>query len=196
MDTDQQNECITHVLLTHLRSAIRGDQPYSKIEPYATPSLLRIADAEGKRALHWAIEHHNDPRVVKLVISRDPEALVSQYNDRGISHFMLHHSNSPHCKLIRSSWIQWKTHDYPRLIHFCGTSPALEALDAAHSDEDLPLRVLCFRELWDKVVARIKQLPPAAAVAELFGVDELGWTALQVSVKRSFMGRCWRACSV
>jgi len=132
MDIDQQNEW--HAL----RSAMRGDKPYSKIKPYAT--LLRVADAEGKRALHWAIEHHNDPNVVKLVISRYPEALLSQYNDRSICHFT-NKINTPHELLVLTSWTVYKMQDFPRLFNLCGTSPSVEALDVAHSEENLSLRV-------------------------------------------------------
>ena len=40
------------------------------------------------------------------------------------------------------------------------------------------LYVLSRRESWDKVLARIKQLPTQAAVTELFSKDELGDTSL------------------
>ena len=45
----------------------------------------------------------------------------------------------------------------------------------------MSLYVLCCRESWDKIPARIKQLPTQAAVAELFSQDERGWTALAVA---------------
>ena len=58
-------------------------------------------------------------------------------------------------------------HRNPRLIELCGTSDALEALVAAHSEDNMSLRVLCLR---------IKQLPTKAEIAELFYQDELGRT--------------------
>jgi len=74
----------------------------------------------------------------------------------------------------------YKQHRFPRLIKLCGTSDALEALVAAHSEDDLWLNVFCWRESRNKVLTRIKQLPPQAAVAELFFQDELGDTAFVV----------------
>jgi len=69
MDTQRQH----HKLIT----AFRVEGGMSQVKPLATPSVLRVADADGKRALHWALEHHYNPKVIKLVISRDPEALYS-----------------------------------------------------------------------------------------------------------------------
>jgi len=49
--------------------AFRIKGALQQIKPLATPSVLRIKDADGKRALHWAVEHHDDIKVIKLMIS-------------------------------------------------------------------------------------------------------------------------------
>jgi len=54
-------------------------------------------------------------------------------------------------------------------------------MDAAHSEEDLPLLVLVCHKWWNKVLARINQLPPQAAVAELLSLDEFRRTALALA---------------
>ena len=71
----------------------------------------------------------------------------------------------------------FREHRFPLLFELCDTSHALEALVAAHSQDELSLYsllVLCLREL----LARIKQRPTQAAVPELFHQNELGGTAL------------------
>jgi len=39
----------------------------------------------------------------------------------------------------------FRQHRFPRLVELCGTSDALKALVAAHSEDDLSLYVLCMR---------------------------------------------------
>jgi len=53
----------------------------------------------------------------------------------------------------------FKEHRFLRLIELCGTSDALKALVTGNSEDDLPLHVLCYRNSWNKVLARIKQRP-------------------------------------
>jgi len=69
MDTEQLHKKLLAVL------GIMG--ALAQIKPLATPSVLRIKDADGKRALHCALEHHNDPKVIKQLINRNPVKLVS-----------------------------------------------------------------------------------------------------------------------
>ena len=76
MDTQRQH----HKLIT----AFRVEGGMSQVKPLATPSVLRVADADGKRALHWALEHHYNPKVIKLVISRHLPALGSGQRGLGI----------------------------------------------------------------------------------------------------------------
>jgi len=86
----------------------------------------------------------------------------------------------------------FKQHLFPRVIELCGTSDALEVLVAAHSEDNLSLHVLCRRQSWNKVLARIKKLPTQAAVVELFSLDELGRTALYVAAEDGTV-EVWRA---
>ena len=86
--------------------------------------------------------------------------------------------------MLVHSYKAFKEHSFPRLIELCGTSNALEALVEAHSEDDMPLHVLCcrkFRKLWNKELARIERLPAQAAVAELISQDEFGVTAFAVA---------------
>ena len=148
-----------------------------------TSSVLRVADADGKRALNWAIEHHNDPKVIKLVVSRYPPALGSVVGGEGIVWYFRdlpaenRFSNYDEVfNLLLDCYVPYKQHRFPRLIELCGTSDALAALVAAHSEDDLSLEVLCLRHSWNKVLARIKKLPTQAAISELFSQDESGAT--------------------
>ena len=55
-----------------------------------------------------------------------------------------HFSNDDEvCNLFFDSYNKFKKHRFPRLIELCGTSDALEALVAAHSEDGLSLYVLC-----------------------------------------------------
>jgi len=63
---------------------------------------------------------------------------------------------------------------FPRVIELYGTSDALEALVAAHVEDELSPTALCLRKSWSKILARIKQLPTQAALAELFYQDASG----------------------
>jgi len=76
--------------------------------------------------------------------------------------------------LLIGCYKAFRQHRFPLLIELCCTSDALEALVAAHSEDDLSLNVFCIRESWNKVLARIKQLSTQAAVAELFFKNEFG----------------------
>ena len=58
--------------------------------------------------------------------------------------------------LLDDSYFAFKEHRFSRLIKLCGTSDALEAVIAAHVEDDLSLHVLCYRNSWNKVLARIK----------------------------------------
>ena len=64
-------------------SAININVPLS----LATPSVLRLVDANGKPPLWQALEHHDDIEVIQLLISRHPEALVSVVGGLCIVHF-------------------------------------------------------------------------------------------------------------
>jgi len=169
MDTEQQQ-------LDTLITAFRDKAPPAPIEPLATPSVLRIADSDDKRALHWALELHEDPEVMELLVSSDPTALLAVLGGKAIWSWFenyLHAENrfSNHDEildLLSECYYDFKEHRFSRLIELCGTSDALEALVAAHDEDNLSLHVLCIRESWDKVPARIKQLPPQDAVDELF----------------------------
>jgi len=180
MDTEHQHK----TLLT----AFRDKGALAQIDPLATPNVLRIADADGKRALCWALEHHNDPEVIMLVISRDPEALVSVvggvrvwewFNSMSAENRFSNHADIH--RLLAHSYNSYREHRFPRLIELCGTSDALEALVAAHDEDDLSLRVLCLRSSWSMVLVRIKHLPVKAAVAELFSLDEIGRSAFAIA---------------
>ena len=76
--------------------------------------------------------------------------------------------------MLIDCYLAYKAHRFPRLIELCSTSDALEVLDTLNAEDDLSLHVLSLRESWNKVLARIKQLPVQAAVAELFDQDEFG----------------------
>jgi len=80
MDTEQQQ-------LETLIIVFRGKAPSAQIDPLATPSVLRTTDADGKRALHWALALQEDREVIKLVISLDPTALVSVVGSDGVYPF-------------------------------------------------------------------------------------------------------------
>ena len=95
----------------------------------ATPSVLRIKDADGERSLHWALEHHDDPEVIKLVISRLPPALVTVVGDVRIWEFFKdlpaenRSSNDVEIHgLLVYSYVAYKQHRFPRLIELCGSS--------------------------------------------------------------------------
>ena len=176
MDTEQQ--------LENLLTAFCDNASLSQIDLLATESLLR----DGKRALPWALEHHNDPEVIKLLIRRHPLVLASVM--RGEPVWEWFDSVPPEDRfsnhdeiydLLLDCDIALKDHRFSDLIELCGTSDALEALVAAHSEDDLPLHVLCFRESWDKVLARTKLRPTQATVNELFFQDELGRTSFAVA---------------
>jgi len=178
MFTKQQQHQLAEFLISYRA-------PLALIEPLATPSVLCIADADGKRALHWAVKHHNDPEVIALVISRHPPALVAVVGGEHVVTFFrdlpVENRFSNHDEvgqLLCDCYHAFKEHHFPRLIELCGTSDALEALDAAYVEDDLSLYVLCCRKSWDKVLARIKKLPTQAAIDELFSQDELGCTVL------------------
>jgi len=68
MDIDQQQ-------LKKLIGAFWNQAPLAQIDPLATPSVLRIADADGKPPLWYALVYHVNPEVVRLVIRRLLEAL-------------------------------------------------------------------------------------------------------------------------
>jgi len=125
------------------------------------------------------------PKVIKLLISRHPPAPISSVGDMFMVDFF-HESLPAESRFSNHDEIglllfdcrnAFKQHRFPRIIELCGTSDALAALVLAHSEDDLSLHALCFRRSWNKVLARIKQLPTQAAVAELFPQDELGGTA-------------------
>jgi len=176
MDADQQH-------LDTLITAFRDNASVAHVAPLATPSVLRIADADGKRALNWALELQDDPKVIKLVISCDPQALVSVvcgvrvwvwYNGMPVENRFGNHNEV--YRLLCDCYNAFKQHRFPRLIELCGTSETLEALVAAHVDDDMSLLVLCLRQSWNKVLARIKQLSAQAAVTELFCQGEYSAT--------------------
>jgi len=127
-----------------------------------TPSLLRIGDADGYPPLFLALKHHNDPRVIKLLISRNPETLVSLIGVEYVMSFFHHlpaeNRFSNHAEistLPRDCYMTHKLHRFPDLIKLGGTSDALEALVAAYDEDGLSLDVLCHRHSWDKMLARI-----------------------------------------
>jgi len=139
MDTEQQKH---KKLLTTLR--IKGAP--AQVDPLATPNVLIIADADGNRPRWLALEHHYDLKVIKLVISRDPEALFSVVGaDRVWQWFQrlpIKKRLCNHDEILNLLWDCYtahKAHRFPRLIKLCGTSYALEALVAAHSEDDLSL---------------------------------------------------------
>jgi len=183
MDADQQH-------LETLITAFRDKGAPALIEPLATPSVLRIADADGKRVLHWAVELQDDPEVVKLVISRDPEVVVSLVGDERVWQWFDSQpaenfsSHDEIYNLLFDCYVAFVLHRFPDLIELCGTSNALEALVAAHEEDDLSLRVLCVRKSWDELLARIKKLPTQAAVSELFSLNEFGSTAFALAAVR------------
>ena len=140
------------------------------------------------------MQHHNDRKVIKLLISRHPPALVSVLKDKNARLLFLqkglpaakrfNNHNVEIFHLLSLSHKAFREHRFPRLIELCGTSEALEALVAAHSEDDLPLAVLGARKLWNNLLARIKQRP-SLAVAKLFYKDKLGATALGVATDRA-----------
>ena len=107
-----------------------------------------------------------------VLISRDPPVFLSRVRGEPAENRFSNHNEV--YNLLVDCYLAFKERRFPRLIELCGTSDALEALVAAHDEDNMYLYVLSRRESWDKVLARIKQLPPAAAVAELFGVDVWG----------------------
>ena len=72
--------------------------------------------------------------------------------------------------MLCDCYIAFKQFRFPRLIELCGTSDALEALKAAHSEDDLSRALLAHLV---EQGARAHQ-----AVAELFSQDELGVSTL------------------
>ena len=135
MDTEQQQ-------LMKLVGAFWNQAPLAQVDPLATPSVLLIADAEGKPPLWLALEHHNDPKVIKLVIRRLPEALLSVVYDRCIircyKNLPAKNRISNHGKIGRllvDCINAYRQHRFPRLIELCGTSDALEALVVAFSEK-------------------------------------------------------------
>ena len=177
MDTEQQQ----------LAELFVNRAPLALIEPLATPGVPLIADADGKPPLWLAIELHDDPKVIKLLIRRFPPALDSV---DGVGRVWTYFESLPVegrfsnygevGQLLLDCYNAFKLHRFPHLIELCGTSDALEALVAAHSEaeDDLSPNVLCRRESWNKVLAHIKQLPTQATIDELFSQDEIGYTAL------------------
>jgi len=137
----------------------------------------------------WAVlERPNDVKFIKLPISSDPEALVSVVGGADIVAYFQNlpaeNSFSNHDKVDSLLWDCWKAFmelRFPRLIKLCCTADALEALVAAHVDDDLSLHVLCYRRSWNKVLAGMKQLPTQAVVDELLSQDERGCTALALA---------------
>ena len=67
--------CAKHTSFRSLDKALRETAGLAQIKLLATPNLLNIADADSKPPLLVALEHHNDPVVTKLLISRHPQAL-------------------------------------------------------------------------------------------------------------------------
>ena len=116
-----------------------------------------------------------------MLISRHPPAFVAVVSSERIFQFhpsenrFSHHAEVE--RLLTRSYNAYRELRFPRLIELCGTAEALEALVDSHFEDDLPLYVLCFRKSWNKVLARITQLPTQAAVAELFSQDEGGGNA-------------------
>jgi len=182
MFTKQQQRQLAEFLISNRA-------PLALIEPLATPSALRIKDADGKPPLWLALEHHNDPAVIALIICRHPSALVSVVGGEVIWLWFMRllpadnrfSNHDDILDLLVCSYNAFKRRRFPRLVELCGTSDALLALVAAHSEDDLSLDVLCYRESWDKVLARIKQLPTQATVDELFSLNELGVTAFTLA---------------
>ena len=196
MFTKQQQQLLAEFL-------INNRAPLALIEPLATPSVLCIADVDGKRALHWALEHHDDPEVIKLVISRLPPALVTVVGDVRIWEFFKdlpaenRSSNDVEIHgLLVYSYVAYKQHRFPRLIELCGTSDALEALVAAHSEDGLPLFVLCYRKSWYKVLAGIKQLAPRLQSTSSSTRTRQEPLRLNKRPSGRRLLRCWRACSI
>ena len=118
------------------------------------------------------------------MISREPEGLASVVGGDSVwQWFDDWHDDSRFSNhveiddLLSDCYFAFKDHHFPLLIELCGTSDPLEALSAAHSEDDLSLHVLCHRESWNTVLARIKQLHTKATVAELVTQDERGHTA-------------------
>jgi len=113
MNVDQQQ-------LERLCASFRMRLPLSQIEPLSTPSVLGIT----KYPLRLAVEHHDDPEVVKLLISRDPGALISVVCGKGIiSHFRNmsaenRFSNHAEIKdLLIDCRIAYRQHRFPRRHH-------------------------------------------------------------------------------
>jgi len=185
MDTNQQQ-------FENLRAAIESEQP---VEHLVNEQLLSISDAYGRRPLHWAVQRHNVANV-KLLISVYPEALVQFVDGRNILVFCHkargNNDNDIH-RVVGSCWLNYKEHRFSRFIELCGTSEALEALDAAHSQNDLSLSVICLRKLFNKALANMDLLSAHAAVAEIFWLGEDGYTAFASAMRHMLRLRCWRA---
>jgi len=173
---------------------------YSTISDLVSPDLLAIPDDRGRLLLHIAIEYnpednessvyhksHQYSSFFYLLIREYPAALIALVDGKCILSFI--QSTKPNSKFkmstleacVMNCLDAYKAHNFPHLIELCGTSDALEALVAAHVEEDLSLHVLSNRDEWDKVIARINRLPTQATVDELFYQDELGETAFAVA---------------
>ena len=144
-----------------------------------------------KPSLWAALGRPNDVTFIKLLISTNPEALIAVVGGQDRRRFFeglpaekRFSNRADVLLLLMDSYRAFKEHRFPRLVELCGTSDALEALVAAHVEDDLSLLVLCFRSSWNKVLARIKRLAAKAAVAELFYQCELGGTAFAVASAR------------
>ena len=60
-----------------LRTIINNNEPLALIKPLVTERRVSTADDDGKFPLWRALEHHNDPKVIKWQISLYPPVLVS-----------------------------------------------------------------------------------------------------------------------
>ena len=196
MDANQQH-------LETLITAFRDNASVSHVAPLATPSVLCITDADGKRALNWALKLQDDPKVIKLLISFDPQALVSVvcgvcvwvwFNSMPAENRFGNHNEV--YRLLCDCYNAFKQHRFPRLIELCGTSDALEALVAAHSEDGLPLFVLCYRKSWYKVLAGIKQLAPRLQSTSSSTRTRQEPLRLNKRPSGRRLLRCWRACSI
>ena len=175
MDTEkQQLEKLNSAIRTtmHLEQTLRVLQ-FAEL-PLDEDRTAGDSGSSARRQKKHAVVfvHHDDPNVIKLLIRRDPEALCLAVDGGSIvDSFRCLPSENHFCNrdeifyLLADSYNEFREHRFPRLIELCGTSDALAALAAAHSEDDLPLIVLSLRNSCNKVLAH--------QAASYPGVDEL-----------------------